>query len=229
MAEDLEALRQHLGLNRIVLLGHAHGGFIAMKYAVKYPNRVSQLILVDCILLNNLEDDIRLVNENLQRHPRRKDPKWAAAAADFKNEYDARTVETMRGNLQSTAILYFNYYGPAQRAIFEKALNESKMSIHHFNQFVQRDLLHYDLNGQEARIAAPVLLLYGLHDPYFIRASARRLHFAMRNSKLELFERSGHYPWIEEAAHFAEVIRAFLNPPTAPVTSETQRAASQNQ
>jgi len=187
------------------------------------------LILVDCILLNNLEDDIRLVNENLQRHPRRKDPNWETAVAGFKNEYDARTVETMRGNLQSTAILYFSYYGPSPRAIFEKSLNESKMAIHNFNQFVQRDLLRYDLSGQEARITAPVLLLYGLHDPYFVRASARRLHFAMRNSKLELFERSGHYPWMEESAHFAEVIRAFLNPPIAPVTSETQRATSQNQ
>jgi len=229
MADDLEALRQHLGLSRIVLLGHAHGGFIAMKYALKYPARLSQLILVDCILLNNLEDDIRLVNENLQRHPRRKDPKWEAAVAGFKNEYEARTVETMRGNLQSTAILYFNYYGQSQRALFEKSLRESKMAIDHFNQFVRHDLLRYDLNGQEARITAPALLLYGLYDPYFIRASARRLHFALRNSKLELFERSGHYPWMEESSHFAEVIKAFLNPPIAPVTSETPRATSQNQ
>jgi len=229
MADDLEALRQHLGLNRIALLGHAHGGFIAMKYALKYPNRLAQLILVDCILLRNLEDDTREVSEILQRHPRRKDPKWEAAVAAFKNEYDVRTVEALRENLQATAILYFNFYGPSQRALFEKSLREGKLSIDNFNQFVRHDLLRYDLDGQEARITAPVLLLYGLYDPYFIRAAARQLHFALRNSKFELFERSGHYPWMEESSHFAEVLKAFLNPVTAPVISETPRAAPQNQ
>ncbi len=229
MADDLEALRQHLGLNRIVLMGHAHGGLIAMKYALKYPAHLAHLILIDCVLLRNLEDDVRRVNENLQRHPRRKDPSWETALAKFKDEYEARTVEALRENLQATAILYFNFYGAQQRAAFEKAINEAKLSIGNFNEFVQRELLHYDLNGQESRLATPTLLLYGLYDPYFIRASARRLHFAIRNSKLELFERSGHYPWIEEPQHFAEVVRAFLNPVTIPVASESPRETPQNQ
>jgi pimeloyl-ACP methyl ester carboxylesterase len=229
MADDLEALRKHLGLSRMVLFGHAHGGFIAMKYALKYPARLTQLILVGCVPLHNLEDDIRAVNENLQRHPRRKDPKWEAALAKFKDEYEARTVETLRENLQATAILYFNYYGQSQRAGFERALNETKFSIANFNQFVQSDLLHYHLNGQEARLTAPTLLLYGLYDPYFLRDAARRLHFMIKNSKLELFERSGHYPWIEEPQHFAGAVKAFLNTVTTSAISETPRKTSQNQ
>jgi pimeloyl-ACP methyl ester carboxylesterase len=227
MADDLEALRQHLGLGKIVLMGHAHGGFIAMKYALKYPTRLAHLILIDCILLRSLEDDVRQVNENLQRHPRRKEPGWEAAVARFKDEYEARTVEALRENLLTTAVLYFYYYGARQRAAFEKAVSEGRLSINNFDQFVQRDLLHYDLDGQEAKIAASTLLLYGLYDPYFIRASARRLHFAMRNSKLQLFERSGHYPWIEEPQHFAEVVKAFLAPARA--TNESPRQTSQNQ
>lgn len=210
MADDLEALRQHLGLNKIALLGHAHGGFIAMKYALKYPAHLSHLILVATVLLPNLEDATRLVNENLQRHPRRKSPNWETALAGFKNEYEARTVEALRENLQTTAIIYFNSYGAAQRAAFEKVLAETRFSINNFDQFVRSDLLHYDLGGQEARIAAPTLLLYGLYDPYYIRSMARRLHFAIRNSKLELFERSGHYSWIEEPQHFSEVVKAFM-------------------
>jgi pimeloyl-ACP methyl ester carboxylesterase len=230
MADDLEALRQHLGLARIVVLGHAHGGFIAMKYALKYPSRLSQLILVACVLLPNLEEDTRAVNENLQRHPRRKDPTWEVAVTKFKNEYEARTVEEIQENLRATAVLYFNYYGQSQRANFEKALNATKISLSNFQQFVRSDWLNYDLGGRESRLAAPALLLYGISDPYFIRAAARRLHFALRNSKLELFERSGHYPWIEEPQHFAEVVKAFLNHPVAaPVASETPRKTTQEQ
>jgi proline iminopeptidase len=230
MADDIDALRQHLGLNRLILLGHAHGGFIAMKYALKYPSHLTQLILVDCVLLDNLEDAVRLVNENLQRHPRRKDPTWETAIAKFKDEYDARSVETMRENLLTTAILYFYYYSSQDRATFEKAVNEAGLSINNFDQFVQRDLLHYELGGQEARITTPTLLLYGLYDPYFIRASARRLHFSMRNSKLELFELSGHYPWIEEPQHFAQVVKAFLSPAAAPAAAaEGARETTQRQ
>jgi len=229
MADDLEALRQRLGLSKIVLLGHAHGGFIAMKYALKFPTRLAQLILVDCILLRSLEEDTRAINENLQRHPRRKDAGWETAVTAYKNEYEARTVEALRENLRATARLYFNTYGAALRALFEKSLSEAKLSSDNFNQFVESDLPHYDLHGQESKINAPVLLLYGLYDPHFIRSSARRLHFAMRNSKFELFERSGHFPWMEESQHFADVIKAFLSPTTPPVISETPREKSQNQ
>jgi pimeloyl-ACP methyl ester carboxylesterase len=227
MADDLDALRQHLQLNKIILMGHAHGGLIAMKYALKFATRLSQLILVDCVLLANLEEDTRLINENLQRHPRRKDPAWETAMAKFKNEYDARTAEALRENLRATAILHFNSYNQSQRANFEKAVNEMKISLPHFEQFVRGDLLHYDVDEQESRLTTPTLLLYGLSDPYFIRASARRLHFSLRNSKLELFERSGHYPWLEEPQHFAEVVKIFLSAMPAPAISEKPKKASQ--
>ena len=69
------------------------------------------------------------------------------------------------------------------------------------------------------------MLIYGLSDPYFIRAIGRSLHFAIRNSKLTIFERSGHYPWIEEPQHFAEVVRAFLNPARAVSASNGESAS----
>jgi pimeloyl-ACP methyl ester carboxylesterase len=217
MAEDLEALRKHLGLGKIALMGHAHGGFVAMKYALKYPNQLSHLILVSSALLHDLEADIRAINENLQSHPRRKDPTWEEALARFKNEYDARTSEALQENVQLTAILYFYYYSARQRTNFEAALQSVKFSINNFNQFVGHELQHYNLEGQESRIAAPTLLIYGMYDPYFIRAKVRSLHWTIRNSKLELFERSGHYPWIEESGHFAEVVKAFVSPPVSVV------------
>ena len=44
--EDLEALRQYLGLERISLLGSSYGGIVAQGYAVRYLDRVSNLVLV---------------------------------------------------------------------------------------------------------------------------------------------------------------------------------------
>ena len=44
--DDLDALREHLGLDRISLLGSSYGGMVAQGYAIRYPDRLANLILV---------------------------------------------------------------------------------------------------------------------------------------------------------------------------------------
>jgi len=45
MVEDVEAVRQALGLGKISLLGHSYGGALAQAYALKYQRNLSHLIL----------------------------------------------------------------------------------------------------------------------------------------------------------------------------------------
>src|SRR5438874_1698930 len=44
--EDMEALRRHLGLGKIVSIGTSYGGMVGMAHAARYPDAVSHLILV---------------------------------------------------------------------------------------------------------------------------------------------------------------------------------------
>ena len=44
--EKLEALRQHLGLEKMTFAGHSWGGMLAMAYAASHPDRVERLILI---------------------------------------------------------------------------------------------------------------------------------------------------------------------------------------
>src|SRR5205823_8034411 len=46
-AADADALRARLGYERIPVLGTSYGGFIAQEYALRYPDRLTHLILVD--------------------------------------------------------------------------------------------------------------------------------------------------------------------------------------
>src|SRR5664279_5559686 len=45
MVEDVEAVRQALGLRKISLLGHSFGGVLVQAYAFKYQKNLSHLIL----------------------------------------------------------------------------------------------------------------------------------------------------------------------------------------
>ncbi|TMD11254.1 MAG: alpha/beta hydrolase [Chloroflexi bacterium] len=47
---DVEQLRQHLGLERMLLLGHSHGGVVAMAYAATFPDRVRRLVLASTLM-----------------------------------------------------------------------------------------------------------------------------------------------------------------------------------
>ena len=45
--DDLDRVRSHFGLESVAVLGHSWGGVLAMEYAIRHPDRVSQLILMD--------------------------------------------------------------------------------------------------------------------------------------------------------------------------------------
>jgi proline iminopeptidase len=50
MVQNMEELRQHLGLQKWVVMAHSFGGTIATAYAAKYPERVQGLVLVNSVL-----------------------------------------------------------------------------------------------------------------------------------------------------------------------------------
>ena len=47
MAQDLVGLLDHLGLDRVAVLGHSWGGHVATNLAARFPQRVSRLVLID--------------------------------------------------------------------------------------------------------------------------------------------------------------------------------------
>src|SRR5438552_17624834 len=54
---DLEELRNHLGLEQMLLLGHSHGGVVAQAYTAKHPERVSRLVLASTVAHFGPEQD----------------------------------------------------------------------------------------------------------------------------------------------------------------------------
>ena len=58
LTADAEALRKALGFDKWAVLGHSFGGMVALEYALRYPQSLSHLILVDTC------GDIRWAQQN---------------------------------------------------------------------------------------------------------------------------------------------------------------------
>ena len=63
--DDLDAVRRHLGLEQVAVLGHSWGGLLAAEYATRRPGRVSRLVLLNSAPLSHA--GLLLLREHLRR------------------------------------------------------------------------------------------------------------------------------------------------------------------
>jgi pimeloyl-ACP methyl ester carboxylesterase len=89
--EDLESLREHLELDSFALIGHSHGGFIALNYALKYPRRLSHLLPLDAQL--GVDEPRKDAQRNLPELA--KDARFADAVQAFGGPWKLESDEDM--------------------------------------------------------------------------------------------------------------------------------------
>ncbi len=99
---DAEALRRHLGFDRVAVMGHSYGGFIALEYALRYPRHLSHLILVGTAPALDYLDEVMA---NARR--RGATPEVVAAF-----EMVPDTDEAMARRARLIAPLYFHSFDP---------------------------------------------------------------------------------------------------------------------
>lgn len=75
---------------------------------------------------------------------------------------------------------------------------------------------HLDYRSRLGEVRVPTLLLVGRHDPQCPLACSEELARGIPNSKLVIFEKSGHNPFTEEPELFANELQAFLEPLVQP-------------
>jgi proline iminopeptidase len=196
LAADADALRVHLGLDKVAVLGHSFGGIVALEYALRYPERLSHLILVGTTAAFDYWDEI---DANLRRRPLPPEAlaAWGTAPAD-----DAAMAE----NARATAPLYFHRYDPAlTQRLFADVLFSAEAS-RRGSELIQG----YDATARIGAIRAPTLLLVGRDDFIAPPSQAERLRRGIPGAELVVFERSGHHPYAEEPEAFVAAVRRWL-------------------
>lgn len=201
-AADVDALREWAGVERIVMAGGSYGGFIAMEYAIRYPERVRALVLRDTSPdHDNEETALRnaLSSSRVSIDRDKLDRIFAGKVRD-----NADLEDCWREILP----LYDYDYDPAK--VEEKARTTPyRYEAHNFAFAVNQP--SYDIKAQLPGITCPTLVTVGRHDWITPVEASERIVSSIPGARLVVFEKSGHSPQIEEADEWRRVVREFLH------------------
>jgi proline iminopeptidase len=198
--EDMEALRQHLGLDKIVVLGSSYGGMVALSYAVRYPQNVSHLIVIATV------PDSRFLQRAKEILAQRGTEEQNAIAqrlwdGTFDNE------EQLREYFQVMAPMYSITHDPESR---QKGWDRAILSADAINVAFGGFLRSYNVLDQLHKITSPTLVIGGRHDWICPSEFSEEIAKAIPNADLRIFENSGHSVRADEPEALLDAIAGFL-------------------
>ncbi len=208
LADDIEQLRQMLGFDRVAVMGHSLMGLVALEYARRYPEETSHVIMVGTPALWNNEQSRRIMDEYWETHASDERKQLAnQKKAELSKEMlgQASPREAIELQLRSLAPAW--WYDPTHEGseLFEGM--EFNVDVwNHWHGVIMND---YDvLRGGE--VDKPVFLAVGRYDFATPIALWDDRKDVLPKLSINVFEKSGHSPMIEEQTAFDKKLMAWI-------------------
>jgi proline iminopeptidase len=208
---DVERIRQTLGEEKLVLIGHSFGGFLASLYAAEFPERVKALVLVapaSVLVMPSKEGDLFEQVGNLLPANLKND------YADFRKRYFdfSQIFRKSEADLVALNNEFRKYYGaalrtrnlapPAARGVNE---NGGWMTYAMYMSMGTR----HDYRQALKSVKAPVLVVHGELD--LQPEKLDRLYAeCFPNSSFEVVQGAGHFMYDEQPQAFSQIVAKFL-------------------
>jgi pimeloyl-ACP methyl ester carboxylesterase len=180
-----------IGVPKAVIMGQSMGAGVALYLAAHHPEMVERLVLVDGGGYRSPSDA-------------------PSASPNWHNRQiaNAGTLEESREYMEK---LYYDHSFVTDKLV-EHNLTlrlRSGYTAESMQTAAERGL--GGVSEEEVRgIKAPTLLVWGMNDPLSAVANADKLNAAIKNSRKVLFDKAGHYPFLEHADKFNQVVLDFL-------------------
>lgn len=202
-ADDIEALRLHLGLDRVTLVAHSAGTRIALAYAAAHPNRVARLVLLTppAHYLVDVASDVPTL---VQR--RAGEPAFEAAMVLLAQDPDLSSDDALTRWQQATAPAGYAAWGPVEQAHSRVGAWSATAIAAFFAGNAPTDLAE-----RAAAVDAPVLVVAGTEDALTGLAPVVAVAGLFPRGQVALIEGSGHYPWVEQPEKLWAAVTAFLD------------------
>ena len=208
-AEDVEAIRVHFGMDKVILLGHSWGSGVAALYGERFPERVGKLILVGSMPLTRkgLTDAFgELASERDSAETRRMEEAMAARQAD-------------PGNKEHCLAYYRIWFRPffadstaldRSKGDFCAGTPESRRNkIASVDKYTFASLGDYDWRAVLGAVTAPALIIHGSKDVLPLEG-AREYARRLQDGRLLVLEGIGHFSYVEAPDRFFPAVNAFL-------------------
>ena len=201
---DIEAIRQHLGIERIGILAHSWGGFLAMAYAKEHPEHISRMIL-----MNSIPPDYTL---------------WQKANDALFNAFTPEQRQAITGVQQSDAYQlgesagYENLFRTMFRPQFANpgyadsltlTLQPDFETTSQLFNYMMPDMINYDFSGSLRNLKCPVMVVYGDQE---VTGAMAIPAFQSINPGWEIhtLRNCGHFPYIEAFSQLEKIVVPFL-------------------
>lgn len=205
LTADAEALRQTLGFDKWAVLGHSFGGMVALEYALRYPQSLSHLLLMDTC------GDAWWVQHNAPEILAKRGYSTAAvqAARRFYNgqltpgEYFSTVLKFIRAYYYHNSLLAM-----AHEAVFGPR-PKMRPETHIFGH--SQLLTGWTVMDRLSEIKVPALVLAGRDDFLFPPEHQAALAAGITNARLEIIERAGHNAPSERSAEVIREVKRFMS------------------
>jgi pimeloyl-ACP methyl ester carboxylesterase len=193
-----------LDVERVSVVGHSLGGGIAMQFAYQFPERCERLVLVGS---GGIGQEVHPLLR-MAAAPGAELGLFVAASAPVRAAMRfAAPILRSSGSMRLGPD--FGYVMERYRALRPRIARQA---------FLRTLRAGVDVHGQiitmldRCYLAAglPTLIVWGRRDRVIPARHARVAHAAMPGSRLEMFDRSGHFPHHDEPDRFVAVLEDFL-------------------
>jgi proline iminopeptidase len=201
--EEVAAIRETLGLDRVHLLGQSLGGWIAIEYLLSEPPGVVSAHLASTSSgVPSLLRGLDVLRRGL--------PADAQEALAGGNPADEAYQAAELLFVQRHVCHLDPFPPPLQRTIDNTGRSPAHAAMWGPDQFAPTgNLRDWDRAPELARLNLPTLVTCGRHDK-FVPECARELQEEIPGASLHVFERSSHMSHLEEPDEFVAVFEAFL-------------------
>ena len=207
---DIERIRRILGVEKITLIGHSFGGFIAALYATEFPDRVEKMVLIspaDMLVMPQEGGGLfPLVRERLPEIRRAEFDAFIKDYLNFQNVFSKSEADLIALNNRLGEYYALAYPGASQVSRGEEGRPGGWMVWGIYLSLGQR----HDYRKAMTSTAFPVLVLHGAQDLQSEETSRQYLGI-YPEAGFTVIPGATHFAFEENAAEFARAVQNFLS------------------
>lgn len=177
---DIIDLMEHENIDKAHILGHDMGGVVAQELAIRNPEKVNKLVLVSSISNKGKQPLIKLIAKHKDK-----------VAGFSKDEAVLILFNEIFHNEHET----FKWYQTVKQ-YYRMNIEEDAVSVRTIN----------GINVKSDLIQVPTFIIKGKYDPLVSDDGTEKINHA----KTEIFEHSGHAPFVEEKEKFKSLLLSYL-------------------